>query len=99
MAPSHLEDTMNDAENDKERKKVAASLHDDTYGITSDPLTQFACAFSGLIHDVDHQGIDSSMAHVVAVNWTCLCFSTFVHFDRCAQRAVGEGRSSCSCHL
>lgn len=36
---------------------VNASLHDHTYGITSDPLTQFACAFAALIHDVDHQGI------------------------------------------
>lgn len=26
-------------------------LHDHTYGITSDPLTQFACVFSALIHD------------------------------------------------
>ena len=26
-------------------------LHDHTYGITSDPLTQFACMFSALIHD------------------------------------------------
>ena len=29
-------------------------------GITSDPLTQFACAFSALIHDVDHQGIPNT---------------------------------------
>ena len=36
---------------------VKASLHDHTYGITSDPLTQFACVFSALIHDVDHPGI------------------------------------------
>lgn len=26
------------------------NLHDHTYGITSDPLTQFACVFSALIH-------------------------------------------------
>ena len=26
-------------------------LHDHTYGITSDPLTQFACVLSALIHD------------------------------------------------
>ena len=32
-------------------------LHDHTYGITSDPLIQFACAFSALIHDVDHSGV------------------------------------------
>ena len=31
--------------------------HDPTYGITSDPLTRFACVFSSLIHDVDHPGV------------------------------------------
>lgn len=30
--------------------KHAKKLHDHTYGITSDPLTQFACIFSALIH-------------------------------------------------
>lgn len=35
---------------------LASTLHDHTYGITSDPLTQFACVFSSLIHDVDHPG-------------------------------------------
>ena len=39
VAPSHLDEDNADA------------LHDHTYGITSDPLTQFACAFSALIHD------------------------------------------------
>jgi hypothetical protein len=34
----------------------AATLHDHTFGITSDPLTQFACAFGALLHDVDHVG-------------------------------------------
>lgn len=32
-------------------------LHDHTYGITSDPLTQFAVLLSALIHDLDHPGI------------------------------------------
>jgi hypothetical protein len=32
-------------------------MHDHTYGITSDPLTQFAVMFSSLIHDVDHRGV------------------------------------------
>ena len=32
-------------------------MHDHTYGITSDPLTQFAVVFSSLIHDVDHRGV------------------------------------------
>lgn len=40
VAPSNLDN------------ETAAVLHDHTYGITSDPLTQFACAFSALIHDV-----------------------------------------------
>jgi 3'5'-cyclic nucleotide phosphodiesterase/Adenylate and Guanylate cyclase catalytic domain len=40
--------------------EALASLHDHTYGITSDPLTQFACVFSALIHDVDHQGVTNT---------------------------------------
>lgn len=39
------------------RGEIASALHDNTYGITSDPLTQFAVVFSALIHDVDHSGI------------------------------------------
>ena len=35
-------------------------LHKYTYGITSDPLIQFACAFSALIHDVDHTGLPNA---------------------------------------
>mmetsp|Transcript_15174 Transcript_15174/g.37208 ORF Transcript_15174/g.37208 Transcript_15174/m.37208 type:complete len:298 (-) Transcript_15174:63-956(-) len=31
-----------------------------SYGITSDPLTQFAVVFSAVIHDVDHPGIPNS---------------------------------------
>lgn len=34
----------------------AHDLHKFTYGITSDPLTQFAVIFSALIHDVDVSG-------------------------------------------
>lgn len=33
-----------------------ASHHDYAYGFSSDPLTQFACVFSALVHDVDHTG-------------------------------------------
>lgn len=36
---------------------VASSAHQYTYGITSDPLTQFAVVFCALIHDVDHTGV------------------------------------------
>uniref|UniRef100_A0A7S2Y9H8 PDEase domain-containing protein n=1 Tax=Entomoneis paludosa TaxID=265537 RepID=A0A7S2Y9H8_9STRA len=37
-----------------------ASLHDHTYGITSDPLTQFAVILSALIHDADHPGVPNN---------------------------------------
>ncbi|GKY99162.1 hypothetical protein MPSEU_000871700 [Mayamaea pseudoterrestris] len=36
------------------------SLHDHTYGITNDLLTQFACVYSALIHDVDHSGVPNA---------------------------------------
>jgi class 3 adenylate cyclase len=39
---------------------LASYLHDRTYGITSDPLTQFACVYAALIHDVDHQGVPNT---------------------------------------
>lgn len=39
---------------------MASQLHDHTYGITSDPLTQLACIISALIHDVDHPGVPNS---------------------------------------
>jgi hypothetical protein len=36
---------------------MASALHDHTYGITSDPLTQFSVVVAALIHDVDHRGV------------------------------------------
>jgi class 3 adenylate cyclase len=35
-------------------------LHIETYGITSDPVTQFAIVFAALIHDVDHLGVPNA---------------------------------------
>jgi hypothetical protein len=35
-------------------------LSDNAYGITSDPLLEFSCLFSALIHDVDHSGVPNS---------------------------------------
>ena len=35
-------------------------LHDHTYGITSDPITQFSVILSALIHDVDHKGVPNA---------------------------------------
>ena len=51
VAPTEL-----DLDSDDPGAACLATLHDHTYGITSDPLTQFACAFSALIHDLDHTG-------------------------------------------
>ena len=39
--------------------EVLSGLHNYTYGITSDPLTHFACVFSAMIHDVDHPGVSN----------------------------------------
>ena len=51
VAPSELDEIDEDMQMGQ-----AAILHDHTYGITSDPIVQFGCAFSALIHDADHSG-------------------------------------------
>lgn len=56
VAPSDIEFNIDD----DGHHGVAATLHDFTYGITSDPLTQFACAWSALVHDVDHLGVPNA---------------------------------------
>ena len=43
-----------------EEKGATLSLNDRTYGIASDPLTQFACVFSALLHDADHAGVPNA---------------------------------------
>ena len=62
IAPSHILSNAGDMEcADKRRKQeIADLLHDHTFGITSDPLTQFACVFSALIHDADHVGLPNA---------------------------------------
>jgi len=47
---------MAEAEQDHDDHEIHQTLHDHTFGITSDPLTQFAVVLSALIHDVDHTG-------------------------------------------
>ena len=41
----------------KSEKTVALELHNRTFGIASDPVSQFALVFSALVHDVDHVGV------------------------------------------
>jgi class 3 adenylate cyclase len=43
----------------KNAKTEALEHHNRTFGIGSDPLTQFALIFSALIHDVDHVGVSN----------------------------------------
>jgi 3'5'-cyclic nucleotide phosphodiesterase len=57
VAPSDVLDDYHDRAN---KRDLVSTLHDHTYGITSDPLTQFACVFSALIHDVDHAGVSNT---------------------------------------
>ena len=58
VAPSENELTAEELTRQSEDRELV--LHDHTYGITSDPLTQFACLFSALIHDVDHTGVPNT---------------------------------------
>eukprot|EP00980_Cylindrotheca_fusiformis_P025449 scaffold13738_cov199-Cylindrotheca_fusiformis.AAC.1 len=40
-----------------------------SYGITSDPLTQFAVVFSAIIHDVDHPGVPNTQLVKENIRW------------------------------
>ena len=55
VAPSEVDLSGRDLNTDAHKM-----LHDHTYGITSDPLTQLACAVTALIHDVDHVGVPNA---------------------------------------
>lgn len=54
-------DYQKEGEKKNERARaIARDLHFSTYGISSDPLTQFSIVFSALIHDVDHTGLPNA---------------------------------------
>eukprot|EP00529_Nitzschia_sp_RCC80_P008238 CAMPEP_0113455580 /NCGR_PEP_ID=MMETSP0014_2-20120614/8448_1 /TAXON_ID=2857 /ORGANISM="Nitzschia sp." /LENGTH=1213 /DNA_ID=CAMNT_0000347013 /DNA_START=398 /DNA_END=4036 /DNA_ORIENTATION=+ /assembly_acc=CAM_ASM_000159 len=42
-----------------EDDQIQSDLHDHTYGITSDPLTQFSVVMAALVHDCDHSGVSN----------------------------------------
>eukprot|EP00546_Thalassionema_frauenfeldii_P002163 CAMPEP_0178933288 /NCGR_PEP_ID=MMETSP0786-20121207/23175_1 /TAXON_ID=186022 /ORGANISM="Thalassionema frauenfeldii, Strain CCMP 1798" /LENGTH=1147 /DNA_ID=CAMNT_0020610845 /DNA_START=214 /DNA_END=3662 /DNA_ORIENTATION=+ len=42
-----------------QQNEHSSELHFSTFGISSDPLTQFALLFAALIHDVDHTGVSN----------------------------------------
>jgi hypothetical protein len=43
-----------------EKTTAKKKLHDYTFGITSDPLTHFACTFAALTHDVDYPCVSNA---------------------------------------
>jgi hypothetical protein len=54
------EDDSSDVSDDESVGDIASHLHSHTYGITSDPLTQFGLVLAAFIHAVDHAGISNS---------------------------------------
>jgi 3'5'-cyclic nucleotide phosphodiesterase len=71
VVPADLDYDDTKTANDKKLlKNMASKMHDHTYGITSDPLTQFAVVLSALIHDADHFGVPNALLvkedHVLA---------------------------------
>ena len=61
---------------DEDDQKVSKDLHDHTFGITSDPLTQLAVVISALIHD--GKGHRSSLVHFF-ISFMLFCFLQGCH--------------------
>ena len=57
MAPEEIANGISG----KTKKDVASELHDYTFGITSDPLTQFSIILAAVIHDADHRGVSNQI--------------------------------------
>lgn len=50
---------IQEGEDDMDSELLAAHIHNQTYGIVSDPLTQFTVVLAALIHAVDHRGVSN----------------------------------------
>jgi hypothetical protein len=65
VVATSLDELENEVEDDDSLEDVqvtdnmAAMLHHHTFGIASDPLSQFGLVFAALIHAVDHQGLSN----------------------------------------
>lgn len=60
MQPEGIDyERVSSSEQNKE-VAIAREIHKATYGMSSDPLMQFAVVFSALIHDVDHTGLTNA---------------------------------------
>lgn len=65
VVATSLDELENEVEEDDSLEDVqvtdnmAAMLHHHTFGIASDPLTQFGLVFAALIHAVDHRGLSN----------------------------------------
>lgn len=84
-------------------RKLASALHDHTYGITSDPLTQFAYVFSALIHDVDHPGVPNPQLvkenEILASIYRCRSVAEQNSFDLSWKLLMDTRYKDLRCHI
>ena len=57
ISPDEVSSNQRNGKKKKKSELYAADLHNTTFGISSDPLTQFAIVFAALVHDVEHHGV------------------------------------------
>jgi 3'5'-cyclic nucleotide phosphodiesterase len=57
---SHDDIDSNNIMDREAKSKCVEEHHKSTFGISSDPLAQFAIVFSALIHDVEHTGVPNT---------------------------------------
>jgi hypothetical protein len=60
IEPENLDCTGIKSGGIRRQQTILAELHRSTFGISSDPLTQFCVILCALIHDVDHQGVTNA---------------------------------------